>query len=146
MPQFAYKAMQHDGVLTEGLLEAGNRQEAMRLVEGRGLRPIKLAESAAAAKKAPAARGPAKSGGDAASPAAPGGGAVSVGGRATVSRKACRSRSGGAAVRIRRPSAWAASPKTGSLSKVSAWSGVLERSRRVQVTVLSGASKVISMG
>ena len=47
MPQFAYKAMQHDGVLTEGLLDASNRQEAMRQVEGRGLRPIKLAESAA---------------------------------------------------------------------------------------------------
>jgi len=46
MPQFAYKAMQHDGVLTEGFLEASNRQEAMRQVEGRGLKPIKLAESA----------------------------------------------------------------------------------------------------
>jgi type IV pilus assembly protein PilC len=47
MPQFAFKAMQHDGVLTEGFLDASNRQEAMRQVEGRGLRPIKLAESAA---------------------------------------------------------------------------------------------------
>src|SRR5688572_6517182 len=46
MPQFAYKAMQHDGVLTEGFLDASNRHEAMRQVEGRGLRPIKLAESA----------------------------------------------------------------------------------------------------
>src|SRR5215207_11012173 len=46
MPQFAYKAMQHDGVLTEGFLDASNRQEAMRQVEGRGLKPIKLAESA----------------------------------------------------------------------------------------------------
>lgn len=53
MPQFAYKAIQHDGVLTEGLLDASNRHEAMRQVEGRGLRPIKLAEStpAGAAKK-----------------------------------------------------------------------------------------------
>ena len=49
MPQFAYKAMQHDGVLTEGLLDASNRQEAMRQVEGRGLKPIKLAESGAGA-------------------------------------------------------------------------------------------------
>ena len=49
MPQFAYKAMQHDGVLTEGILDASNRHEAMRQVEGRGLRPIKLAESAQAA-------------------------------------------------------------------------------------------------
>ena len=45
MPQFAYKAMQHDGVLTEGFLDASNRQEAMRQVESRGLKPIKLAES-----------------------------------------------------------------------------------------------------
>src|SRR5581483_2043245 len=51
MPQFAYKAMQHDGVLTEGFLDASNRQEAMRQVEGRGLRPIKLSESAAPAGK-----------------------------------------------------------------------------------------------
>ena len=36
MPQFAYKAIQHDGVLTEGFLDASNRQEAMRQVEGRG--------------------------------------------------------------------------------------------------------------
>src|SRR4051812_8656096 len=45
MPQFAYKAMQHDGVLTEGFLDASNRHEAMRQVESRGLKPIKLAES-----------------------------------------------------------------------------------------------------
>jgi type IV pilus assembly protein PilC len=51
MPQFAYKAMQHDGVLTEGFLDASNRQEAMRQVEGRGLKPIKLAESAVAPSK-----------------------------------------------------------------------------------------------
>ena len=52
MPQFSFKAMQADGVLTEGLLDASNRHEAMRQVEGRGLRPIKLAESAAGAAAA----------------------------------------------------------------------------------------------
>src|SRR3954471_9818753 len=57
MPQFAYKAMQHDGVLTEGFLDASNRHEAMRQVEGRGLKPIKLAESAAAVSKKSAAAG-----------------------------------------------------------------------------------------
>ena len=51
MPQFAYKAMQHDGVLTEGFLDANNRHEAMRQVESRGLRPIKLAESVVAPAK-----------------------------------------------------------------------------------------------
>jgi type II secretory pathway component PulF len=64
MPQFAYKAMQHDGVLTEGFLDASNRQEAMRQVEGRGLKPIKLAESggAVAAKRSGSASDETKSG------------------------------------------------------------------------------------
>lgn len=53
MPQFAYKAMQRDGGLTEGFLDASNRHEAVRQVESRGLRPIRLAESntAVATKK-----------------------------------------------------------------------------------------------
>jgi type II secretory pathway component PulF len=63
MPLFTYKAVQRDGVLTEGQLDAGNRQEAMRQVENLGLRPIRLAEApagpAAARKKAPSAGGPA---------------------------------------------------------------------------------------
>src|SRR4051812_11349406 len=46
MPQFAYKAMQRDGALTEGSLDASNRHEAMRQVELLGLKPIRLAESA----------------------------------------------------------------------------------------------------
>jgi type II secretory pathway component PulF len=59
MPQFAYKAMAADGLLSEGFLDASNRTEAMRQVEGRGLRPIKLSESAAAAPaKKSAASGP----------------------------------------------------------------------------------------
>ncbi|WP_414660034.1 type II secretion system F family protein [Horticoccus sp. 23ND18S-11] len=78
MPQFAYKAMQHDGVLTEGLLEASNRQEAMRQVEGRGLKPIKLAESAGgAAPKKPG-------GGAGAAPATGGGSALSFGRKAKI--------------------------------------------------------------
>jgi type II secretory pathway component PulF len=58
MPQFAYKALQPNGVLTEGTLDAGNRHEAMRQVESRGLRPVKLAETGggAGAKKAGAAK------------------------------------------------------------------------------------------
>ena len=55
MPQFAYKAMQLDGVLVEGLLDASSRHEAMRQVEGRGLRPIRLAESKATTPGANAA-------------------------------------------------------------------------------------------
>ena len=45
MPQFAYKALQPDGVAVEGLIEAPNRQEALRLVEGRALRPLRLGEA-----------------------------------------------------------------------------------------------------
>ena len=44
MPVFTYKALQRDGTFTEGELEAGGRQEAFRQMEGRGLRPVKLAE------------------------------------------------------------------------------------------------------
>jgi len=55
MPQFAYKAVQLDGLLVEGSLDASNRQEAMRQVEGRGLKPVRLTETAAATRPADAA-------------------------------------------------------------------------------------------
>src|SRR3954464_6713313 len=88
MPQFAYKALQHDGGLTEGFLDASNRQEAMRQVEGRGLKPIKLAESGsgAAPKKILAARSPEKSGANGAGEAsgAAGGPAISFGGKGKI--------------------------------------------------------------
>jgi type II secretory pathway component PulF len=44
MPVFQYKALQGNGTITEGELEAGGRQEAFRQMEGRGLRPISLSE------------------------------------------------------------------------------------------------------
>jgi type II secretory pathway component PulF len=44
MAVFQYKAIQSDGSIAEGRLEAGGRQEAFRQMEGRGLRPISLAE------------------------------------------------------------------------------------------------------
>jgi type II secretory pathway component PulF len=44
MPLFQYRALQVDGTIAEGQLEAGGRQEAFRQMEGRGLRPISLAE------------------------------------------------------------------------------------------------------
>src|SRR2546426_1182236 len=44
MPVFLYKAIQVDGTIAEGQIEAGGRQEAFRQMEGRGLRPISLAE------------------------------------------------------------------------------------------------------
>src|SRR6266403_2599032 len=48
MPLFQYRALQADGVVAEGQLEAAGRQEAFRQMEGLGLRPVSLAEKAAA--------------------------------------------------------------------------------------------------
>jgi type II secretory pathway component PulF len=45
MPSFRYKALQPDGKVAEGQIDAAGRQEAFRQMEGRGLRPINLAES-----------------------------------------------------------------------------------------------------
>src|SRR5712675_1746351 len=49
MPFFQYRALQADGVVAEGQLEAAGRQEAFRQMEGLGLRPVSLAEKAAEA-------------------------------------------------------------------------------------------------
>src|SRR5712675_3547610 len=49
MPFFQYRALQADGVVAEGQLEAAGRQEAFRQMEGLGLRPVSLAEKAAQA-------------------------------------------------------------------------------------------------
>jgi type II secretory pathway component PulF len=47
MPLFDYKALQLDGAIAQGQLEAAGRAEAFRQMEGLGLRPISLAEKAA---------------------------------------------------------------------------------------------------
>lgn len=47
MALFQYKALQLNGTIAEGRIEAGGRQDAFRQIEGRGLRPISLSESAA---------------------------------------------------------------------------------------------------
>jgi len=44
MPTFQYRALQSNGSIAEGQLEAGGRQEAFRQMEGQGLRPISLTE------------------------------------------------------------------------------------------------------
>lgn len=44
MPVFSYKALQTDGTAIKGELEASGRQEAMRQIDGRGLRPVRIAE------------------------------------------------------------------------------------------------------
>jgi len=64
MPLFAYKALQTDGTAMEGELEASGRLEAMRQIDGRGLRPVRIAEQNGAgdksAKANPARRSAAK--------------------------------------------------------------------------------------
>jgi type II secretory pathway component PulF len=51
MPTFQYKALQANGALAEGQLEAAGRPEAFRQMEGLGLRPVSLSEKTAAAAK-----------------------------------------------------------------------------------------------
>ena len=40
MPTFSYKALQANGKMAEGVLEAGSRPDAMRQMETLGLRPV----------------------------------------------------------------------------------------------------------
>ncbi|MBE7558279.1 type II secretion system F family protein [bacterium] len=49
MSQFRYRALQADGGIAEGALDAPGRHEAMRLLEARGLRPVGLFEAGEAA-------------------------------------------------------------------------------------------------
>lgn len=60
MAVFEYKAIQANGAATQGRIDAGGRQDAARLLEERGLTPVRLAEAAAApAKSATGSRLPA---------------------------------------------------------------------------------------
>ena len=56
MPVFEYRALQADGTIAEGQIEAGGRQEALRQMDGRRLRPIRLVERATAARNGGPAR------------------------------------------------------------------------------------------
>jgi type II secretory pathway component PulF len=51
MPTFRYKALQTDGAVAEGQLEATGRPDAFRQMEGLGLRPVSLSEGAATEEK-----------------------------------------------------------------------------------------------
>src|SRR5262245_13168525 len=59
MPTFQYRALQANGAIAEGQLEASGRPDAFRQIEVLGLRPVSLAERAGLAKKngSPAAGG-----------------------------------------------------------------------------------------
>jgi type II secretory pathway component PulF len=56
MPLFQYKAVQSNGSIAEGQLEAAGRPEAFRQMEGLGLRPVSLSEKTGA-KKTPVKTG-----------------------------------------------------------------------------------------
>ena len=49
MPTFQYRALQTDGSMAEGVLDASGRPEALRQIEGLGLRPVSLTAKAMAA-------------------------------------------------------------------------------------------------
>src|SRR3984957_359818 len=76
MPSFSYRALQADGKMAEGVLDAPGRPDALRQIETLGLRPVNVAEKAlgkSAGKSfgKPAAKGtaaPPASGGTTASP------------------------------------------------------------------------------
>jgi type II secretory pathway component PulF len=51
MPTFSYKALQANGTMTEGRLDAPGRPDALRQMETLGLRPINLSEAAAGKSK-----------------------------------------------------------------------------------------------
>jgi type II secretory pathway component PulF len=58
MASFLYKALAANGSMTEGQLDAGGRQEALRQLEERGLRPVRVREQAGPAKPERAASNP----------------------------------------------------------------------------------------
>ena len=47
MPTFSYKALQPNGAIAEGVLDAPGRPDALRQIETLGLRPVDLSEKAA---------------------------------------------------------------------------------------------------
>ena len=47
MPTFSYRALQADGKMAEGQLDAAGRPDALRQMEALGLRPVNLSEKAA---------------------------------------------------------------------------------------------------
>ena len=57
MPTFSYRALQADGKVAEGVVDAAGRPDAMRQIETMGLRPMNVLEKSGATKKGAAAAG-----------------------------------------------------------------------------------------
>src|ERR1700722_20567648 len=51
MPSFSYRALQADGKIAEGVLDAAGRPDALRQIETLGLRPMNVLEKSSAAAK-----------------------------------------------------------------------------------------------
>ncbi|HEY1716984.1 MAG TPA: type II secretion system F family protein [Verrucomicrobiae bacterium] len=51
MPTFSYRALQADGKIAEGVLDAAGRPDALRQIETLGLRPMNILEKSSAAAK-----------------------------------------------------------------------------------------------
>jgi type II secretory pathway component PulF len=51
MPSFSYRALQRDGKIAEGVLDAPGRPDALRQIETLGLRPVNVAEKISKAGK-----------------------------------------------------------------------------------------------
>ena len=72
MPVFAYKALSSSGAVQSGEVDASDRPEALRVLDRRGLQPVSLKESSAAAAAKPKTKAePSASPAKAAKPAAP---------------------------------------------------------------------------
>ena len=56
MPVFEYKAIQANGTATQGRIDAGGRQDAARLLEQRGLTPVRVAETAGVVRETAGAK------------------------------------------------------------------------------------------
>ncbi len=61
MPIFAYKALSSTGAVTTGEIDAADRPDALRVLDKKGLQPVNLKETAAAAPKKAAANTKSKS-------------------------------------------------------------------------------------
>ncbi|MGA2871104.1 MAG: type II secretion system F family protein, partial [Verrucomicrobiota bacterium] len=55
MPTFSYRALQANGKIAEGVIDAAGRPDALRQIETLGLRPVNVAEKSASKKKGGAA-------------------------------------------------------------------------------------------
>jgi type II secretory pathway component PulF len=55
MPTFSYRALQANGKIAEGVVDAAGRPDALRQIETLGLRPVNVAEKSVARKKGGAA-------------------------------------------------------------------------------------------